>query len=553
MKREIIINSTLDEIRVAITENGRLVELLWELPDNERHIGNIYLGRVKRIVQGMNASFIDIGMKQDAFLHFSDVSESLEEHLDDLSNEEEDDDDDEMENEPSNPHAENGGEYENLSEDVAIALRLKKRSGRDISALPTFSTKRSGEVKISLEEGQNVVVQAIREAYDKKGLRITTKITLPGRYLVLSPFAPVIGVSKKIHQVRERRRLRRIVKSMLPPITGCIVRTEAENQKEEALRKDLEVLLEQWRDIEHKIRTQRPPHLLYTDANLVRSLIRDQLNSEVSRVLVDSKKLYRDLKEYMEWAAPKLADCLEYHPGPEPIFDHCGILRDVENTYSRQIKLPSGGSIVFDHTEAMVIIDVNSGRYAEAREQEVNSLKTNLEALREIARQVRLRDIGGMIVIDFIDQLDDRNKKRIYEEMKKELRKDSAKSVVFPLTQLGLLQITRQRVRNSIMQVITEQCTTCKGAGTVPSKYVVINQIEHWLQRFRAESREFRLELTVSPLIGFALLEGRLSKLTRLQIKYFVQIKLRTNDNFAYDEFQFYSVKRQKEISRKFS
>ncbi len=543
MKKEIIINSTLDEIRVAITESGRLVELLWELPDNERHIGNIYLGRVKRIVQGMNAAFIDIGMKQDAFLHFSDVSESLEEHLDDLD--EDDDAGDVQYNGVPEPTMD-------LSDDILVALRLKKRSGRDINTLPTFSTKRSGEVTISLEEGQHVIVQAIREAYDRKGLRITTKITVPGRYLVLSPFSPVIGVSKKIFQIKERRRLRRIVKSMLPPELGCIIRTEAEDQDEIGLRKDLQHLLDTWRDIEHRVKSKKPPVLLYTDANLVRSLIRDQLTADIKRVVVDSKKLYHEIKEYLDWAAPDLAGSIEFYKGSEPIFDGCGVAKDVEGTYARQAKLPSGGSVVFDHTEAMVIIDVNSGRYAEEREQELNSLRTNLEALKEIARQIRLRDIGGMIVIDFIDQLEERNKKRIFEEMKKELRKDRAKSVVFPLTQLGLLQITRQRVRNNILQVMTEPCPTCKGAGNVKSKYVIINSIEHWLTRFRANEREFSLRLTVHPIIAYQLVEGRFSKLTRLMIKYFVRIRLEPNENLAYDEFRFYSVKRQKEITRKF-
>ncbi len=562
--KEIIINSTLNEIRVALTNRGKLVELFWELPDKERHIGNIYLGKVQRIVQGMNAAFIDIGMKQDAFLHFSDVSESLEEETlsmlgEDESPEEGDEiedsaegDEEEIDAPEVDPTDKIIADYKGeISENAQLALRHIKTSAED-NKLPTFDTKRSGKVTINLKEGQPIIVQATREAYDQKGIRVSTHISIPGRYVVLCPFNKVLGVSKKIYNSKERRRLRSTIRRILPRSVGCIVRTEAEGATTTALRKDLKHLLSLWADIEKMVITGAPPLLLNKDADLARSLIRDLFSDDFTRVVVDSKKLFDEIMEYVEWASPKLANKIVYYKDPQPVFAAAGIEDQVNNVYSRTVQLPSGGSIVFDHTEAMVIVDVNSGRYAERSQQELNSLKTNLEAAREIATQIRLRDIGGMVVIDFIDLLDDRNKKKLYEEMRKSLRYDRAKTVVFPLSQLGLMQITRQRIRKNIMQMLTEPCNTCKGSGHVPSKLVVINQVEHWLRQFRGQSKEFRLRLVVNPSVAFHLQEGDYSRLTRLMIRYFVQLRIEPNPQLAITEFKVYSVRTQKEITRKF-
>lgn len=541
MKKEIIINATLNEIRVAITEDRRLAELFWELPDRERSLGNIYLGKVQRIVQGMNAAFLDIGLKQDAFLHFSDVGGLLEE--DAFSEDEDEDDEDSVQN-PQEVE-------ETLSEAASIALRRKKSESK--SPLPTFDTKRSGQVVINLEEKQYVIVQAIREAYAGKGLRVTTKVSLPGRYLVLLPFDEGIGVSKKILNIKERKRLRRLAKSILPDGVGCIIRTVAEDKDEAELLNDLRQLVNKWKAIEDKVKRNQQSGLLYQDMNLTGSLIRDLFTSDVTRVVIDSKKFFTDVKDYIATNSPNLADKVEYYAGPEPLFDAFGIEKEVEKCYARKVSLPSGGYLIFDHTEAMVVVDVNSGRYAAQREQEMNSLITNLEALKEIARQIRLRDIGGMIVIDFIDLQEEKNRRRIYDEMKNNLRFDRAKTVVFPLSQLGLLQITRQRIRQNILQVITEPCPTCDGVGVVESKFMIINAIERWLKRFKSESREFRLILSVHPSVAHHLVQGTFSKLAKLMIKYFVKISIQPNEYLAMDEFQFFSIRRQKDITKDYN
>lgn len=541
MKKEIIISATLSEIRVAITENNKLSELFWELPDQERNVGNIFLGRVTRIVQGMNAAFIDVGLKQDCFLHFSDIGDSLDEEV--STDEEEEDDSDVQRARPISD--------EELSEEASVALR-RKRISSDTSDLPTFATKRSGNVVINLEEGQTILVQGVREAYGTKGLRVTTKISMPGRYVVFLPFDGTIGVSKKIYNVRERRRLRRIARQILPEGIGCIIRTEAMDKDDATIIKDFEHLLMKWNAIESQVKRSIEPRIVHRDASLTVSLMRDLLTADVTRVITDSKKIYKEIVGYLEWAAPNRIKSVEYYRDKDPIFDKFRLEGAINNTFNQSVSLPSGGYLIFDHTEALTVIDVNSGRYAADREQEINSLTTNLEAAEEVARQIRLRDIGGMIIIDFIDLQDERNKRKLYERMKNELRKDRAKAVVFPLTQLGLMQITRQRIRQNIFQTTTDPCPTCNGKGTIHSKVVVMNSIERWLGRCTASQREFRLKLSVHPAMAYHLKEGKLSRLTRIMLKFFIKIDLRVDERLHYTDFRFWSYKHQSDITDNF-
>jgi ribonuclease G len=590
MRKEILINTTLNEVRVAITENGRLAELFWELPEKERHIGNVYLGRVERIVQGMNAAFVDIGEEQDAFLHFSDAGDLEADDDDDEEDEDaENDDEDEDSLRVQTPRIQATPALERLSETAAIALRKKSSPAALTNApLPTFFTRRVGEVTISLEVGQFIIVQVTREAYGTKGLRVTTKISLPGRYLVLLPFSSSIGVSKKIWDFRERKRLRAMAKSILPADIGCIVRTEAAEHDDATLRRDLQDLLEKWRRIEEKIvSTEEPePMLLHNDVSLARSLIRDLLTADVSHVVVDSEQLYRDLKEYAQWAAPQMAHKVKWYAAKEPIFEAFGLTQEIERATARTVPLVYGGYLVWDYTEAMTVVDVNSGRFAADRDQENNALRTNIEAAREVARQIRLRDIGGMIVVDCIDMTQEQNRRRVVEELYRATRADRAQVTVYPITQLGLLQMTRKRVRQNILQVVTEPCPACNGAGVVPSISTVISDIERWLKRFVAtkrhlrapeindgsapqnaqknpqtrashhafarEEREFALVLKTHPRIAEELASGAFSRLTRLMLRFFVKIRLEQDPRLRYEEFRFYSVRRQRDITAEY-
>jgi ribonuclease G len=601
IKKEILINSqSEDEIRIAITEDDNLVELFIETPETERHVGDIYLGKLAKVIPGMNAAFVNVGLEQDAFLHFSDVGDSYESSAAYLSGEDvelkdEDDEEDDYlveegataaEQKVIRPRNNNQGprgrntdrSYQDPEPSTggrSLDLRLAGDRDQGVPAL-TFPAKRDGasnggpqsgrdygrnnrpiptllQANVNLESGQNILVQVTREAFANKGVRVTSRISLPGRFLVLVPFEPGIGISRKVYSVRERSRLRRVVRSLKPRELGVIIRTVAENKEESALREDLQKLLTQWADIEKKIREGKAPMLVCQDQSLTSSVMRDLFTPDVSRIVIDSKRMYKEVMDYVEWAAPNLTGTVEMYRGQKPLFDEFDIEQQIEQTLTRKIPLPSGGYLFVEHTEAMVVIDVNSGRYAARREQELNSLKTNLESAREIARQLRLRDIGGIIVVDFIDMQDERNKKKVYDEMKKEFRKDRAKSSILPLTEFGIMQITRQRIRQSIVQSLSEACPVCAGTGLLVSKTTILKQIERWLERFRAESRERKLILSAHSSLAEMLQRGMMSPLRSLQLHYLVRLKVDKDDSLTGDDFHFFSPKQQKDITEQYS
>ncbi|MCX7735177.1 MAG: Rne/Rng family ribonuclease [Candidatus Kapabacteria bacterium] len=556
MKKDIIINSTMNEVRIAILEDDQLAEFLVEMPDKERSIGNIYLGKVSRIVPGINAAFINIGKNQDAFLHFSDIDETLE----NIITEDEDDDFDDEDNFNSDVYDSQHNKADSSLKiiekpkrktvaDIISSNKAKKSSAKQIS---TAQNKRSSGYKINLEEGQNVLVQVIREAYGSKGVRVTTRIGLPGKYTVLLPFDSIIGVSKKIYSRQERKRLRNLAKHSLPQNFGCIIRTASEGKSDKELLKDWESLLKTWEEIEKKVKHATEPGLVYQDMELATSVIRDLFTDDVQRVVVDSKKLYKDILSYVKWSAPQMTDRIELYTDKVSIFDKFGIERELEQTYKRKLNLPSGGSIVIDKTEAMFVIDVNTGKSVSEKVQEQNAYKTNLEAVKEIARQIRLRDMSGMILIDFIDMAGEVHRKKLYLAMKKALKRDRAKIVVYPLTKLGIMQITRQRINQYIQEKLTENCPVCNGRGKIASRAVLLSSIERWLKNFRSKSREFRLILEVHPYVADYLTEGTLSKLSKLMIKFFVKIKLQQNDLLPIDHFKFYSQRRNVDITNEF-
>jgi len=540
MKKEIIINSTSNEIRIAITEDGQLAELFVESPEKERMIGDIYVGRVARVMPGIRAAFIDIGLKQDAFLHFSDIGSTLGKYSELLTDEDSDVETDE-EAEENDARSSQVGAPQATGAQVQRQTHTRHRNnGRGSETLPP------------LAKGQEIIVQITKEPVGNKGVRVTTEISLPGRFLVLLPFDGKVGVSKRINNFREKRRLRRIVRDILPPQFGAIIRTVAAERDEAALRQDLEGLVTTWREIEKMVKSEEVPALLYKDLATTSHVIRDLFTEDISRVVVDSKRLFKDIRAYVKWVSPSLSDRVELYKGQEPIFDVQGIEKHIATALSRKVWLKSGGYIIIEQTEAMVVVDVNSGRYAPKREQEQNSLRTDLEAAREVTRQLRLRDIGGIVVIDFIDLQEEPNKKKVYDELRKEFKKDRAKVTVLPMTELGIVQITRQRVRQSILHSFSEPCPVCGGSGMVQSKATIVNRIERWIRRFKTESSEFRLVLRVHPTIGGYLREGTISRLTRLKLKFFVRIKLEEDSKLAVDEFHFMSVKRNTDVTEQY-
>lgn len=530
MKKEIIINSTSNENRIAITEDGRLAELFIESPQYERIIGDIYLGRIAKVIPGIKAAFIDLGFKQDAFLHFSDVSEQSEDFkalLGDVDSEldEEDDEDD-----------------RSLPGSATTSIQTRRRTD-----LP------------KLERDQSIIVQITKEPVGNKGVRVTSKIAIPGRFLVLLPFENKVNASKQIQNLREKRRLKNTVKDYKREHGsefGAIIRTVAENQDESSIREDIENLLNIWKEIERNVKTEKPPALVYKDLSMTSSVMRDLFRDDVVKVITDSKKLFKEIASYLKVTSPELVEKVELYKNPTPIFDLYGVEKEIQLTMSKKINLKSGGYIFIEHTEAMVVIDVNSGKYARSKDQEVNSLKTNLEAAREIVRQIRLRDLGGIIVIDFIDVYDDRNKKKIYDELKKEFKKDRAKVTILPMSEFGLVQITRQRVRQSIIRSISETCPLCGGTGIVESSTNIITRIERWIKRYKSQPGKTsggKLILKVSPQVYSHLKEGTISHITRISFKYLIRLKLVEDKELAFHDFRFISSRNNQDITEEFS
>ncbi|MBT8378351.1 MAG: Rne/Rng family ribonuclease [Ignavibacteria bacterium] len=514
MLKEIIINSTSTQTRVAITEDGNLVDFFVDYPENRRMVGDIYLGRIARVLPGIRAAFIDIGMKHDAFLHFSDIGERTQQLQDMLG-----DEDSEVDDEDENNHS--GSTSETTQ-----------------TTIPT------------LKKGQDILIQIIKEPVNNKGVRVTSSISLPGRFCVLLPYDNKVGVSKKLTDYRERKRLRYIARQIIPQNCGLIIRTVAQGQPEDALKDDLTQLLKKWKEIEKRAKSTSPPELVYQDLNTTVSVVRDLFNSDVSKIFVDSKKLYKEIKNYLGLVQPDMAEKVEPYKSSHSIFDSFKIDEQIKTLMGRKVPLPSGGYLIIEHTEAMIVIDVNSGRYAKSKEQELNSLKTDLEAAREIVRQTRLRDIGGIIVVDFIDLEDDKNRKKVYDELRKEFRKDRAKVSILPMSDFGLIQITRQRIRQNIVQALKETCPVCHGTGLLTKSSHVVYDLETLLRKLKMRTGERNLIIKCHPSTAAKLREGKIKSLMKLQLKFFIRIKLQEDEGVAPDSFVFISGKSGDDLTK---
>ncbi|MBN1348950.1 Rne/Rng family ribonuclease [candidate division KSB1 bacterium] len=499
MKKEIFINSSISETRIAIIEDGKLVELFVERPDSERMVGDIYLGKVVNVMKGMQAAFVDIGQKQDAFLHFSDIGETFREY----------------------------GSGVDFGEEKGKPPLLDK----DL-----------------IRENQKILVQIIKEPINSKGSRITTEISLPGRFLVLVPNQNSIGVSKKINNHREKRRLRKIARSIRPEGFGMIIRTVALGKEFDVLKTDMETLLKTWKRIEKKVQKSKPPVLINKDMGMASSIIRDLFTPDVSRVVVDSRSMFREIKNYLKDVSPSLLSKVELYAQKMPFFDYFHIETEIDKSLARKMWMKSGGYLIFDHTEALVAIDVNSGKFVGQKNHEQNSLRINLEAARDIARQLRLRDIGGIIVIDFIDMLDPKNRKKVFDELKRELKKDRAQVNVAPISDFGLMQMTRERIRPSLLFSFSEPCPTCGGTGRIASKSTIVSKVEHWLKRFKAHHSERSLKLYTHPEIARYLTTGMKSIIRKIMWRTWLKIYVVADANLNIDEFKFYSKKGETEI-----
>jgi len=406
MSKEIVVNVEDSQTRIAIVEDSKLAELYIENAENKRTIGNMYLGRIRKVMPSIQAAFVDIGQEQDAFLHFSDLSDNL----------------------------------------AAIVDFLKMNEPRAEKVdLPDEDARRP-----DLQRGQDILVQITKEPISNKGSRISTDLSMAGRFLVLVPLQKYVAVSRKITEEKERRRLKALASSLAPEGFGVIVRTVAEGRDAKSLDKDLKLLMERWRRVEDKLQSIDPPALIHEDVDMASSIIRDQFSDDYDRILVDHKPLFHSIRSYVRAVAPKMVDRVKLHKAGDPVFEAADIQAGADRAFKGRVELPSGGYLFIERTEAMHVIDVNSGRSGRGKSQSQNSLDVNLEAARVIVRQIRLRDLGGIIVVDFIDLRDEKDRKKVYDEIKEGFKDDRAVTKVLPMSDFGLVEITRQRLRPSL-------------------------------------------------------------------------------------------------------
>ncbi|HEY8259559.1 MAG TPA: Rne/Rng family ribonuclease [Gemmatimonadales bacterium] len=549
MKREILINGSQRETRLAILEDERLVELLVDRPDHRRTVGDIYLGRVEAVLPGIQAAFVDIGQEKSAFLHASDLLEPDED-------EEPEDEADEAEaatelaDPPEAPAAEEGGAERkggwrgrdrrrrgraNGGGDRAPAPEVKQREISSRRALPN--------IQEILKKGQTLPVQVTKEPISTKGCRVTAQISLPGRFLVYMPYASKVGVSRKIESREQRAKLREMVSKLLPKDAGgVIVRTVAEGVTEEHFRREIDSLLALWKKINRKKTfVRRAPALLQRETSLTRGIIRDLFSAKVDALHVDSKELYNEIEQYLNQIDPELMSRVHMYAEPTPLFDKFDIEAEIRDLFKARVELPTGGSLIIQPTEALISIDVNTGRYTGKKDPEKTILRTNLEAAREIARQIRLRDIGGIIVCDFIDMETRSNREKVLQELRTHLGRDRARTKALAVSELGLVEMTRQRVRPSLWHSMTTDCPTCGGSGRVFTPEVVARRLERALKRAGHENRERQLAVRLHPEVALYLLEEEpkllqtLSKLTGLDLE------LRDDPMMRLDEFRLMS------------
>jgi ribonuclease G len=523
MKREILISATQREVRVAIIEDDQLVELQVDRPETKRMVGDIYLGKVEAVLPGIQAAFVNIGTEKSAFLHNSDLV------YDEGGDEDEEDDADEEEGTEADDvqAAATGGEG------VSAPARRPKRGGRR-------RRKEPPAIQDVLKRGQSLIVQVSKEPISTKGPRVTAQVSLAGRFLVYMPFASRVGVSRKIGERAERQRLREHVQKVLPKDSGgVIVRTVGEDVTQETFTRELETLIAQWGRINKKTKfVGNPPKLLHRETSLTRGIIRDLFSTKVDSLVVDSKQVHNEVLEYLKGIAPELIDRVHLYEEKVPLFDKFGVEKEIRDLFKRRCDLPSGGYLIIEPTEALVSIDVNSGRYTGKKDPEKTVTKTNVEAAREIARQLRLRDVGGIIVCDFIDMETKANRDRVLQELRTHLGRDRARTKAFAVSDLGLIEMTRQRVRQSHFHAMTEPCPVCAGTGRVFTAETVVRRVERAVRRLASEGRRDGILIKLHPDTAMYVLEEEKDLLRRLEKSVGFSLEMRDDPLLKPDEFK---------------
>ncbi|MDA8086258.1 MAG: Rne/Rng family ribonuclease [Nitrospiraceae bacterium] len=480
----ILVNVTGHETRLALLEGGQVVEVYVERRKNASLAGNIYKGKVLRILPGMRSAFVDIGLEKAAFLYVSDIRTDI-------------------------------------VEDYALMFEDENFSGLD------FLQGKRHELHIEelLREGQDILVQVSKNPIGSKGARVTSYVTLPGRYLVLMPNLEHIGLSRRIEDEQERTRLREIVEEIRPKNFGLIVRTASEGASREDLRKDLDFLVSLWESVVRKNEKSSAPSLVHGDLDLVLRSVRDLMGSGVDEMVLDSEKKYLEVKGFVQSYFPKLLGKIGLYDGDEPLFESYGIEEDISRALGRRIWLKSGGYIVVDQTEAMSVIDVNTGKYVGKQDLEDTILRTNLEAVKEIAYQIRLRNLGGIIIVDFIDMEMAENRQKVFCALQDAMKKDRTKSTISQITELGLIQMTRKRVRESLVRTVLEPCPYCEGKGNIKSVTTLCYEIFRKAERMAKHGLK-RIVITAHPHVAEILLDEERQKLEEIESAYGMEMTI---------------------------
>lgn len=506
MTKELIINAAPQGVEIALLEDKKLVELHNEKVDANFAVGDLYLGKVKKLIPGLNAAFVDVGFEKDAFLHYTDLSPYVRSLL-------------KFTNYCINDKSPDGPDFAKFTVEPEIV--------------------KTGKIAEVLNGKPNILVQILKEPIAAKGPRLSCELSLPGRFVVITPFNDVIAVSRKIHSAEERKRLHKIIEAIKPKNFGVIVRTAAEGKHTAELHDDLLALVQTWKNIQDNLKEATPPSKILSEQAKATSMLRDLLNEDFNRIVVNDKNIFADTKNYIQKIAPEKADIVTYYNNGSPIFDSFGITKQVKSSFGKTVNLPSGAYLIIEHTEALHVIDVNSGYKSVSNNQEQNALETNLEAAEEIARQLRLRDLGGIIVVDFIDMKLPENKKRLADSMEEFMRSDRAKHAVLPISKFGLMQITRQRMKPETNINTTEVCPSCNGTGKISSTLVLEDEIEKNLSYLIMQKHK-GLTIQVHPILHAYLTAGFISKRRRWSWKYKQKIKVVANSAYHLTEFHFF-------------
>jgi ribonuclease G len=502
---ELVISTTQDGFRIALLKDGDLIEYHTEEKDSKFTVGDIYLGVVKKLAHNLNASFVDIGYRKDAFLHYSDL----------------------------------GPQFHSAAKFTKLAINGQITSPQLSDFNVESAIDKLGKVSEVLQRNQPILVQIIKEPISNKGPRLSAELALAGRYMILVPFNDTVSVSKKIAKSEERQRLLRLVSSIKPKNFGIIIRTAAEEKEVSKLVQDLKELLQRWEEGAKKLHGAVPRDKIIGEINRASSILRDMLNENFDNIVIDDPTAYTEIKQYIKTIAPEKEKIVKKYQGKTRLFEQFGIEKQLKVLFGQTVSIPGGGYLIIEHTEAMHVIDVNSGSSKVERDQEEMALGINLAAAREIARQLRLRDMGGIIVVDFIDIKDPDNRRKLYQKVKEYMKEDRSKVTILPLSKFGVMQITRQRVRPETNLITQEQCPACGGTGKIGASILVSDQIEKSLQMLLTTQNESNVTLFLHPYLYAYFTKGFFSKRVKWLLKYKTWVTLAEDSSLGITEYKF--------------